>query len=55
MAPLKNPTTHATGDTMSNQQDHERESDGAADVKAALGIMAVIIFAAYFWLSGMPS
>lgn len=40
---------------MSEQQNQEREADGAADVKAALGIMAVVIYAAYFWLSGMPS
>lgn len=40
---------------MSDQQNSEREADGAADVKAALGIMVVVIYAAYFWLSGMPS
>ncbi len=55
MAAAVNLTIHATGDTMSNQQDREREADGAADVKAVLGIMAVIIFAAYYWLAGMPS
>jgi len=40
---------------MSDQQKLEREADGAADVKATLAIMTVVIFAAYFWLSGMPS
>ena len=40
---------------MSDQQDSEREADSAADVKAVLGIMTVIIFAACYWLSGMPS
>ncbi|MBE9537798.1 MAG: methionine synthase [Proteobacteria bacterium] len=40
---------------MSDQQNQEREADGAADVKAVLGIMAVVIYAAYFWLAGMPT
>ena len=40
---------------MSDQQNQERDADGAADVKAAIGIMVVVIYAAYFWLSGMPS
>ncbi len=40
---------------MSDQNTAEREADGAADVKAALGIMALAIFAVCFWLSGMPS
>jgi len=44
-----------TGDSMSDEQNREREADGAADVKATLGIMAVVIYAAYYWLSGMPS
>ncbi len=40
---------------MSDQQKIERDGDGAADVKAALGIIAVVVYALYFWLSGMPS
>jgi hypothetical protein len=40
---------------MSDQIDQERDDDGAADVKATLAIMAVVIFGVYFWLSGMPS
>jgi len=44
-----------TGDTMSDKIDQERDADGSADVKAVLGILAVVIYAAYYWLSGMPS
>lgn len=40
---------------MSDRIDEEREADGSADVKAALAIMAVVIYGAYFWLSGMPT
>jgi hypothetical protein len=40
---------------MSDQIDQERDDDGTADVKATLAIMTVVIFAVYFWLSGMPS
>jgi len=44
-----------SGDTMSDQIDQERDGDGAADVKATLAIMAVVIYGVYFWLSGMPT
>jgi hypothetical protein len=44
-----------TGVVMSEQSNQEKDTDGSADVIATLAIMAVVIYAVYFWLSGMPS
>ena len=44
-----------TGVVMSEQSNQEKDTDGSADVIATLAIMTVVICAAYFWLSGMPS
>jgi hypothetical protein len=35
--------------------DIEREEDGKADAIAATAIVSLVVFAAYIWLSGMPS
>ena len=40
---------------MSEQSNQEKDTDGSADVIATLAIMAVVIYAANFWLSGMPT
>lgn len=40
---------------MSEQSNREREEDGAADAFAATAIIAIVVLAAYIWLSGMPS
>lgn len=44
-----------TGVVMSEQSNQEKDTDGSADVIATLAIMTIVIYAAYFWLSGMPS
>lgn len=40
---------------MSEQLDREREGDGRADAWAATGIITLVVFTLYLWLSGMPS
>jgi hypothetical protein len=40
---------------MSDQQDIERNADGAADSIAATAIIALVVFTLYLWLSGMPT
>jgi hypothetical protein len=40
---------------MSDQQDLERDADGAADAVAATAIISLIVLTLYLWLSGMPS
>ncbi|MEH6590305.1 MAG: methionine synthase [Halioglobus sp.] len=40
---------------MSNEQDTERNADGAADSIAATAIIALVVFTLYLWLSGMPT
>jgi hypothetical protein len=40
---------------MSEQQNLEREEDGAADSIAATAIISLIVLTMYIWLSGMPS
>jgi len=40
---------------MPEQIDLEREADGSADALAAVAIIALVVFAASFWLAGMPS
>jgi hypothetical protein len=40
---------------MSDQQDNERNADGAADSIAATAIIALVVFTLYLWLSGMPT
>ncbi|MFT4614016.1 MAG: hypothetical protein ACI9NT_001158 [Bacteroidia bacterium] len=40
---------------MSDEMRDEREADGHADAIAAIGIISLVIFCLYIWLSGMPS
>ena len=40
---------------MSNDAQHEQDSDGVADSIAATAIITVVVFGLYLWLSGMPS
>ena len=40
---------------MSDKTDNDRHADGVADAIAVTAIIAVAVFAMYFWLSGMPS
>ncbi len=40
---------------MSEKSNLERTADGVADSAAATAIIAIVVFAMYFWLSGMPS
>lgn len=40
---------------MSDDTNAEREADGAADAVAVTAIIAVVVFALYLWLAGMPS
>jgi hypothetical protein len=40
---------------MSEQQDLERNADGAADAVAATAIISLIVLTLYLWLSGMPT
>jgi hypothetical protein len=40
---------------MTEDSNHERESDGIADSIAATAIVSVVVLAMYLWLSGMPS
>ena len=40
---------------MAGDPNSERREDGIADAIAATAIVAVVVFAVYLWLSGMPS
>lgn len=40
---------------MSEQTNPKDSGDGAADAIAATAIVAIVVFAMYIWLSGMPS
>jgi hypothetical protein len=40
---------------MSEEIIKERAADGVADAVAATAVIAIVILAMYFWLSGMPS
>lgn len=40
---------------MSEDRNDERASDGMADSIVAVGVISIVIFTLYFWLSGMPS
>jgi hypothetical protein len=40
---------------MTEDSNHERESDGVADAIAATAIISVVVLTLYIWLSGMPS
>ncbi len=40
---------------MSDEINTERDPDGAADAVAVTAVIALIVLAAYIWLSGMPT
>jgi|TARA_B110000046_G_scaffold102890_1_gene110571 hypothetical protein len=40
---------------MSDPLNSERDEDGVADGIAATAVIAIVVFAVYLWLSGMPS
>ena len=40
---------------MSDKSNQERNADGVADSLAATAIIAIVVFAMYIWLSGMPT
>lgn len=40
---------------MTEESKSERAADGLVDAFAATAIIALVVFTAYIWLSGMPS
>jgi hypothetical protein len=40
---------------MSEESQSERAADGVADAIAATAVIALVVFATFTWLSGMPS
>ncbi len=40
---------------MADKLNQERDADGTADALAVTAIIAIVVFAMYYWLSGMPS
>jgi hypothetical protein len=40
---------------MSANNNDDHQSDGRADAVAATAIIALVVYATYLWLSGMPS
>jgi ribonuclease HII len=49
------PESSSLEQEMSDQPDTERKADGKADAIAAVSIIAVVVYTAFFWLHGMPT